>query len=93
MDRQAKDRFRQAKLTPRETLCLALMHYDGLPTRSIASRLQIPRATVGRAITAARGKLQAARLKLRPLTVEPEPLVFLGRDRGEIGPSEIKARW
>ena len=72
-----RDRLTAAKLTPRQTACLAMSHYDGLTHRQIAGRIGIAQPVVTRHIQKALRKLAAAGLTLRKLTRDDEPACLL----------------
>jgi len=68
------EQLRTARLTPRQTFCLAASHFDGLSERQIARDLSIAQQAVHMHIARARAKLAAAGLPLRDLTRHDEPV-------------------
>lgn len=72
-----------AGLSPMETRCLAMSHFDGHTQHRIAAEFRISRSTVQTHLRRGRRKLAAADLTFRSLTRSDEPVCFL-MDRPEL---------
>lgn len=76
-------RLAAAGLSPMETRCLAMSHFDGCTQHQIAAEFCISRSTVQTHLRRGRRKLAAAKLAFRNLARADSPVCFL-MDRPEL---------